>query len=99
MVPLFPSAIDDLLIQIYPCVYSPTDGNSPKGQLMIGRNAIYFTDRKLEPGNLSDPAPGSDTKISILYRDVNSLEYWVPNKKVSGTDYIQIGTKEQQVFY
>jgi hypothetical protein len=85
----FPAAIDDVLLQVYPCQYSSDPSVFIRGEICIGRNAIYFR-------NLDEIA--SDFNISILYRDVNALEL-LNAKRVLLPDSIIIETKEQQVLF
>ena len=80
--------MDDVLLQVYSSQYLTESNTSVRGELCIGRNAIYF--RNLDESN-------SDVNISILYRDVNALEV-MGAKRVMLQDSIVIGTKEQQVF-
>ena len=68
---------------------------SAKGQLCLGRTALYFTGKRSNPSE-STPEYPYEIHISILYRDVDYLEV-VGAKRVLVPDPIQIGTKEKQV--
>ncbi len=70
---------------------------SAKGQLCLGRTALYFTGKNQNPSE-STPEYPNEIYFSILYRDVDSLEI-VGAKRVLVPDAIQIGTKEKQVTF
>jgi hypothetical protein len=70
---------------------------SAKGQLCLGRTALYFTGKRQNPSE-STPEYPNEIYFSILYRDVDSLEI-VGAKRVLVPDAIQIGTKEKQVTF
>lgn len=73
---------------MYECAFS--DANI-KGNLSICRNTFYFIGKRDKP-----EAGEADVELSVLYRDVNSLEI-VNSKKLLAMDSIQVGTKDQSV--
>ncbi|KAJ3269462.1 TBC1 domain member 8B [Terramyces sp. JEL0728] len=80
------NAEDDVLLNVYECSFSE---NNIRGSLSICRNTFYFIGKK------DKPEPGEpDIELSVLYRDVNSLEI-VNSKKLLAMDSIQVGTKDQ----
>ncbi|KAJ3320070.1 hypothetical protein HDV06_005720 [Boothiomyces sp. JEL0866] len=82
----FNGAEDDVLLNVYECAFSEAN---IKGNLSICRNTFYFVGKKDKP-----EAGEADVELSILYRDVNSLEI-VNSKKLLAMDSIQVGTKDQ----
>lgn len=75
------------------CTYWPTESVSARGQMVIGRNSVYFMGKRQESSN-EIPL---EINISITYRDVNTLEL-VAAKRVLIPDPIQIGIKDRVVY-
>ena len=81
---------------MYNCTFTPNESISAKGQLCLGRNALYFTGKRPAPPSESDPEWPFEIYITILYRDVEALDI-VGAKRVLIPDAIQVGTKSKQV--
>ena len=82
---------------MYNCTYAPNENVSIKGNLCIGRNAVFFTGQRSNPADATPEIP-FEVNISLLYREVSSLEI-VGAKRVLVPDAIQLGTKDKQVSF
>ena len=82
---IFLGALEDVLLNVYSASIQDATKGSIRGQLCIGRNAMYFIGSNID-----------DMHLSILYRDVNKLEM-AASRSVLTPDTMEVGTKDRVV--
>lgn len=82
---VFLGALEDVLLNVYSASIQDQKKGTIRGQLCIGRNAMYFI------GSSTD-----GIHLSILYRDVNKLGL-AASRSVLTPETMEVGTKEKVV--
>ncbi|KAI8916136.1 rab-GTPase-TBC domain-containing protein [Gorgonomyces haynaldii] len=86
----FPLAVSDVLLAAYPAIYYLSETVVAKGQLLLGRNCLYYTGQRQG----QDQTFPKEPRLAMQYKDLTLLEHGQTKKMA--LDGIVIGVRKER---